>query len=351
MGTCSFDKMEEKKPYFAVILIQLIYAGMFLFSKAAFNAGMNTFVFVFYRQAAATLFLLPVAIIFERKKAPSLSFKLFCKIFMISLCGVALSLNINCVALIYTSATLGAATINTLPVITFFLAVLLRVETVNLRTLSGNVKLIGVTLCMVGAVTLAFYKGPHMKLLIHDSFSKSHIQKDQVLSTTNKTWIKGVFLMLISNTLWGFWLVLQGRILISYPSKLLFTTLTCILSTLQSFVIAIAIETNLSHWKLRWDVGLLAVVYCGVVVTGVTFYLQAWCIENKGPVFLAMSTPLALIITILFSAVFLGDIISLGSVLGGILLVGGLYFVLWGKNKEMTTPENEKDCSEEIEIA
>ncbi|XP_043707024.1 WAT1-related protein At5g64700-like [Telopea speciosissima] len=343
--------MEEKKPYLTVTFIQLIYAGMFLLSKAAFNGGMNNFVFVFYRQAAATLFLLPIAIVFERKRAPPLSFKLFCKIFMLSLSGVTLSLNINCVALIYTSATLAAATTNTLPVITFFLAVLLRVETVNLRTLSGNVKLIGVTLCMVGAVTLAFYKGPHLKLLIHNGFSKPHVQEDLLLSSTNKSWIKGVFLMLTSNILWGLWLVFQGRILISYPSKLLFTTLTCLLSTLQSFVIAIAIERNLSQWKLQWDMGLLAVVYCGVVVTGVTFYLQAWCIEKKGPVFLAMSTPLSLMITVFFSAVFLGDLISLGSILGGILLIGGLYFVLWGKNKEITTEENEKDCLEEKEMA
>lgn len=57
--------MDEKKPYLAVILIQAIYAGMFLLSKAAFNGGMNNFVFVFYRQAAATIFIAPLALFFE----------------------------------------------------------------------------------------------------------------------------------------------------------------------------------------------------------------------------------------------------------------------------------------------
>lgn len=57
--------MGEKKPYLAVILVQAIYAGMFLVSKAAFNGGMNNFVFVFYRQAAATLFLVPLALFLE----------------------------------------------------------------------------------------------------------------------------------------------------------------------------------------------------------------------------------------------------------------------------------------------
>ena len=59
-------KMDAKKPFVAVLLIQTIYAGMFLVSKAAFNVGMNNFIFVFYRQAAATVFLVPLAIIFER---------------------------------------------------------------------------------------------------------------------------------------------------------------------------------------------------------------------------------------------------------------------------------------------
>lgn len=48
------------------------------------------------------------------------------------------------------------------------------------------------------------------------------------------------------------------------------------------------------------------------MVTGVSYYLQTWVIEKKGPVFLAMSTPLALIITIFASVAVLGEIISLG---------------------------------------
>lgn len=56
----------SKKPYLVVIAIQSIYTGMFLLSKVAFDLGMNTFVFVFYRQAAATLFLAPIAMFAER---------------------------------------------------------------------------------------------------------------------------------------------------------------------------------------------------------------------------------------------------------------------------------------------
>lgn len=57
---------DGKKPYVVAVIIQVIYAGMFVVSKAAFDQGMNTFVFIFYRQTAASLLLLPLAIILER---------------------------------------------------------------------------------------------------------------------------------------------------------------------------------------------------------------------------------------------------------------------------------------------
>ncbi|CAK9140142.1 unnamed protein product [Ilex paraguariensis] len=221
---------------------------------------------------------------------------------------------------------------------------------VKLRTIPGLVKLTGIVICLFGAATIALYRGPYLKLLLHHHLL-GHYSQQPVYVPSSKAWAKGVFLMLLSNTFWGLWLVLQGRVLKSYPSKLLSTTLQCFLSTIQSFVIAISLERDPYQWKLGWNVRLFSVAYCGVVVTGVTFYLQAWVVEKKGPVFLAMSTPLTLIFTIVSSALLLGEIISLGSVFGGILLVGGLYCVLWGKSKEQQMDEGicsridaEKEC-------
>ncbi|XP_011090502.2 WAT1-related protein At5g64700 [Sesamum indicum] len=295
---------------------------------------MNTFVFVFYRQAAATLFLAPIAIFFERKSAPPLSFSIFIKIFLLSLCGITMSLDIVGVGLKYTSASLGAATSNTLPVLTFFLAVLLRMEKVNIRTRGGMMKIAGVSLCIGGVATIAFYRGPFLKILTHHHLINNHLQKLQDHVPSPTTWIKGVFLMLLSSFSWALWLVLQGSVLKVYPSKLLLTTLQCFLSTIQSFLVAVAFTRDPNDWQLGWNIRLLSVAYCGIAVTGGTFYLQAWVIEKKGPVFLAMTTPLVMLFTIIISAFVLGEIISLGSVLGALLLVGGLYFVLWGKTKE-----------------
>lgn len=86
-------------------------------------------------------------------------------------------------------------------------------------------------------------------------------------------------------------------------------------------------------------------------MTGVSYYLQAWVIEKKGSVFMAMSPPVALIITMFCSSFLLGDITYLGSILAGILLVGALYSVLWGKCREqMMNNENNMKAEAEKEL-
>ncbi|AQK79508.1 nodulin-like protein [Zea mays] len=337
----------SKKAYGVAVVIQLIYTGMYVVSKAAFDHGMSTYVFIFYRQAAATALLLPIAIVLERKNAPPMSFRLFLKLFFYALLGNTLSMNLYNISLKYTSATVASATSNSVPVVTFFLAVLLRLEVVRLRSPSGMAKAAGVALCLAGVLTIALYTGPSMSPVNHHRAFAAHQQHPHPHADGGGggkgTWIKGTFLMLLSNTTWSLWIVLQASLLKEYPNKLLSTLVQCALSTAQSFLLAVAVERDPAAWKLQLDVGLLAVAYSGLVVTGVSFYLQAWCIEKRGPVFLAMSNPLGLLLTIFCSSFFLGEIVRLGSLLGSGLLVGGLYSVLWGKSKDHLHQEHQDD--------
>ncbi|KAI5003281.1 hypothetical protein ZWY2020_030441 [Hordeum vulgare] len=323
--------VDGKKPYVIAVIIQVIYTGMFVVSKAAFNQGFNTYVFIFYRQAAASLLLLPLAIAFERKNARAMSFRLLLKLFLFALIGTTFSLNLYNVSLKLTSATVGSATSNAMPVVTFFIALLLRMEVVKLRSPSGMAKVAGVGLCLAGVLVIAFYVGPSLNPLNHHRVLAAATGD---ADATRGTWIMGTFLMVLANVTWSVWIVLQAALLKEYPNKLLVTATQCVFSAGQCFVVAAVAERDFSRWQLRFDVTLLAVLYTGFVVTGVSYYLQAWCADMKGPVFLAMWTPLCFVLTIFCSSFFLGEIVHLGSILGGILLVGGLYSVLWGKSKE-----------------
>lgn len=277
----------KKKPYVVAVIIQLIYTGMFVVSKAAFNEGMSTYVFIFYRQAAGSILLLPLALLHQRKNGRSpLSFVLLLKLFVFALIGITFSLNLYHVSLKFTSATVAAATDNSLPAVTFFLALLLRMEVVHVKSPSGIAKLTGVALCIAGVLTVALYAGPSLNPVSH---SHRHLAPAPGAPTRAEggAWIKWTFLMVVANTAWSLWIVLQAALLREYPNKLLVTAAQCVFSALQSLVVAVAAERDLSRWRLRLDVGLLTVAYSGLMVMGVAYYLQAWCVEMKGPVFLA----------------------------------------------------------------
>uniref|UniRef100_A0A0A0KEE4 WAT1-related protein n=2 Tax=Cucumis sativus TaxID=3659 RepID=A0A0A0KEE4_CUCSA len=325
--------MRVHKPYIAMLFVQCVYSGMALFSKAAISQkGMNPAIFVFYRQAFATVAMAPLAFLFERKKEVPLSFKFHSKVFVVSLIGVTLSLNLYYIAINHTSATFAAATTNTIPAITLLLALLFRYESICIRKVEGMAKLVGAIIGFSGALVFAFVKGPPMKFMNWYPQTKNITNSFQPYSTLE--WIKGAFTMLSANIAWSFWLVLQGSIVKEYPAKLRITTLQCFFSLIQSALWALVMERNPQAWKLGWNLQLFSVAYCGVIVTGMTYWLQIWCVEKKGPVFTAMFTPLALIITAIFSALLWKESLHWGSVGGGILLVLGLYFVLWGKKRE-----------------
>ncbi|XP_068661867.1 WAT1-related protein At5g64700-like [Aristolochia californica] len=340
--------MEKMKPYLVAVFIQFTWAGMYLLSKAALNGGLSGFVFTFYRQGIGSLALLPFTIISQRKRTPRLSFRDFWQIFMLAFLGPTFTVNLYGIALGYTSPTLVAATANTAPVLTFLWAVLIRQEVVKVKNLAGKVKLAGVLLCISGILPLILYKGHRLKLLKNHYPAKHEI--NPMSHNSNKDWIVRTILNMLCYTVFSLWTVLQGIYLKSSElSKLLITALQCIFSCVQAFFIAIAFERKFSKWKLGLDVGLLTI---GIVVCGLAFYLHTWCLKKKGPVFISMLNPLSLLLTTLLSAFLQGELIHLGSLLGGFLMVLGPYCVLWSKTKE-ETEETDKETAfaEEKEMA
>ncbi|KAK1435523.1 hypothetical protein QVD17_01288 [Tagetes erecta] len=336
---------ESTKIHIAMFIVQAIYSGMALLSKASISSGLNPFIFVVYRQAFATLALLPLTYFFERKNAPKLSYTLIWKTFITSLIGITICLNMYYHALAHTSATFAAASTNLIPAITFVIALILRMERMYVKELHSWVKLIGSIVSVSGALVFAFVKGPTM------NFMTWYVSNDEVASTAHQSsskgeFVKGPVMMFSASILWSCWSIMQAPIMKEYPAKLSLITLQCFFSLIQSIVAAIAMDRNLSSWKLGWDVNLISVAYCGVVVTAFTYWLQLWSIEKRGPVFNAMFTPLALIITAIVSTFVWKETLYLGSVCGAMLLAGGLYCVLWGKSKEIDGKISEQKLEE-----
>ncbi|XP_029120466.1 WAT1-related protein At5g64700 isoform X4 [Elaeis guineensis] len=250
--------MEDMKVYVVIFLISFIYAVMQILTKAAFDGGMSTFIYVFYRQLIGTLFVSPVALVLERNIAPPLSFKVCFKIFLLTLVGLIVFLDTYSVGLDYTTTTSAAAMINSAPAVTFILAVLFRIETIKIKKLQGIAKVSGIVLCLAGILTLAFFKGPQLK-----SFNHHHLFGHRASQTDrgHSKWALGILLMTISTTALSLGTVLQGFVLKEYPAKLAFTALQCLCGAIQSFFVALAFERDFSRWKLGFNMNLLSVTY------------------------------------------------------------------------------------------
>ncbi|XP_057833300.2 WAT1-related protein At5g07050 [Cryptomeria japonica] len=269
---------EKSKPSLAMIAVQFGFAGLNILSKFALNQGMSHFVLVFYRHLVATIVMAPLAYIFERKTRPKLTLRIFCEFFISSLLGVTLSQNLYNVGLKYTTATFATALLNLIPVITFLMAIIFRVERIDIKSLVGQAKVLGTLVCVSGAMSMTFYKGIKIQLWPSPFHLSEHNERDG----KSEDLTKGSVLVVTSCISLSAWFILQG-----------------------------------------------------IVGSGIGFCLMTWCIKKKGPVFTTMFSPLVLIIVAIMGSILLDEKLHLGSVIGGSLIVIGLYFVLWGKGKEM----------------
>ncbi|KAK3026696.1 hypothetical protein RJ639_041543 [Escallonia herrerae] len=298
--------MEKHKPYIAMVIIQFIYTGMALLSKASISAGVKPSVFVAYRQALATLFLAPFALYFESQKSPPLPFKLLCKIFFVSVIGVTASQNLNYMGLNFVSATVAIASTNAVPTVVFILAVCFGMEGLSITHYHGMAKMLGSVIVLSGAMVFTFIKGPPLYTVLQNE-GLGHSAKGR----STEDWIKGSCLQFASTLTWSVWLIMQRPIIKQYPAKLRLTTMQCCFSCIGSAI---------------WG--------AGIVVTAVCYWLQVWVVDKKGPVFTAMFSPLALVLTAIISAILFKETLHWGSVCGALLLVMGLYSFLWGKKTE-----------------
>ncbi|KAK3134816.1 hypothetical protein QOZ80_5BG0411050 [Eleusine coracana subsp. coracana] len=132
---------------------------------------------------------------------------------------------------------------------------------------------------------------------------------------------------------YSLWLIVQARVARIFPAKYSITMLTCLVGSIQSFLVGICISRT--GWKLGWNLQLLTVVYLGVFNTGVTFVLISWAISRRGPIYPPMFNSLSLVVATILDSVLLGTSIYVESALGTLLVVLGLYAYLWGKGTEM----------------
>ncbi|KAF8033821.1 hypothetical protein BT93_C0166 [Corymbia citriodora subsp. variegata] len=309
--------------------LQFTYAALALFARASLLQGLSPRVFVVYRQAAATLFISPAAFLWRKSHRTSLGLRSFSLIFLASLIGVAINQNIYFEGMYLASSSMASATGNLVPATTFLLASALGMEKINVRSPRSIAKVLGTAVCVCGAIVMALLRGPK---LLNAEF---HLLARSTFASRDDSWLLGCILLIGSACCWSIWLILQVPMSASHPDHLSLSAWMCFISTIQCAVITLFLEQDPEAWKLQSKLGIAAILYAGIVGSGISFFVQSWCISQRGPFFSAMFNPLGTVIVTILAAIFLHEEIYTGSLAGAIGVVAGLYLVLWGKAKDL----------------
>ncbi|RRT36381.1 hypothetical protein B296_00025812, partial [Ensete ventricosum] len=267
------------------------YAGMFVISVASIKGGMNHFVLV-----------VPV-----------------------------LDQNLYYMGANLTSAGFASALYNMIPAITFIMAIIIRYAAQSrklIKSRHSQAKIVGSLVTVVGALLMILYKGPVVEFVSYEGNEPRAIVS------------------------------LQSNTLETYSAELSLTTLICLTGAAMSAVVTLAVEGfRAKPWTIGWDMRLVTAIYSGVVCSGVAYYVQGMVMKERGPVFVTAFNPLCMIITAVLGSIILAEEITLGrdpdaflletcSVIGAVIIVVGLYSLIWGKSKDQAKQSSERTAPE-----
>ncbi|XP_059458481.1 WAT1-related protein At2g39510-like [Corylus avellana] len=276
------------KLYLAVIFLQFGYAGMSIIAKYALDQGMSHFVFIAYRMAIASVVITPFAIVLERTSRPRMTLSIFVKAMLLSFFDPLLDQNLLFIGMTYTNASFTSAMCNTIPAFAFSMAWVFGLEQVNTRRLHSKAKIIGTLVAVGGAMFMTLFKGSVINppwtngRNPHDHPSARPASKENVM--------KGALLVLGSCFFWSCFMILHG-----------------------------------------------------VISTAITYYIQGVILKDRGPIFVTAFRPLTMVIVAIMATFMLNENMFLGRVIGAVVIVVGLYLVLWGKSKEQKLTKSDSD--------
>ncbi|RDX79494.1 WAT1-related protein, partial [Mucuna pruriens] len=224
-----------------------------------------------------------------------------------------------------------------------------RMERVNIQSWRSLAKIIGTAICVSGAVSMALLKGP--KLLNAENLPSKSI----LGSAPDDKWLLGCLFLIGGCCAWSLLLILQVPASKSHPDHLSFSAWMCFMASLQSAAVTALLEPDPNAWKIHSLLQFGCTLYSGVMGSAVVLFIQVWCISQRGPLFSAMFNPLFTVIVTILAALLLHEEMYIGSLLGAIGVIIGLYVVLWSKAEEVvlnvnTDPKSMVNPTEEVKI-
>ncbi|KAG9140707.1 hypothetical protein Leryth_006889 [Lithospermum erythrorhizon] len=315
-----------------MIVMEAFNVGLKTLFKAATQQGMNSNVFVVYAYGVAALVLLPSPFFSYRSTVlPKMNFSIMIKIFFLGLIGCASQL-IGYTGISFSSPILASAMSNLVPAFTFILALFFRMEKLQMKRISSRAKVLGTIVSIGGASVVTFYKGP--RIISGFSPSTSTLMQNQSLSSKPSDWVLGGFFLTTEYLLIPVWYIVQAQIMKEYPAELTVTFFYNLYVCVMAGVVTSIIEPGINKWKFGSYTALASILCQGLFGSFLSNAIRAWIIRIRGPVYVSLFKPVAIVIAVIMGVMLLGDSLYLGSIIGAAIIVMGFYTVMWGKTTE-----------------
>ncbi|WVZ05512.1 hypothetical protein V8G54_018858 [Vigna mungo] len=196
------------------------------------------------------------------------------------------------------------------------------------KRLRGMREVVGTLATVAGAMIMTLIKGPILDLFGTHASNTNNLQNGGI---NLEHAIKGSVMIIIGCFSCACFMILQAITIEAYPAELSLTAWICLLGTVEGGIVALVMErNNFSAWSLKWDTKLLVAVYS----VGLAYYIQGVVMKDRGPVFVTAFNPLCMVIVAIMGSFFLAEQMYLGRAIGAIVIIVGLYLVVWGKSKD-----------------